>query len=64
VIIDNGSAEDLSMTAVDTLERHESGYTALAMHKDAPGRRKHEVMVCHAGRGKALDQLVDIAKHM
>ncbi len=51
-------------TAVITIEPHGSGtkYTALAMHRDAEGRAKHEAMGFHAGWGKALDQLVEHMK--
>lgn len=51
---------DIVFTAVITLEPDEKGtkYTALAMHKDEAGRKKHEDMGFHDGWGKALDQLV------
>lgn len=39
-------------------------YTAIAIHKDATGRKAHEEMGFHEGWGKALDQLVDVAKSM
>ena len=46
------------------LEAHAKGtkYTAIAIHKDEEGRRKHEEMGFHEGWGKALDQLVAAAK--
>ena len=49
-----------SFTAVVSLEPHVNGtkYTALAMHRDEEGRKKHEEMGFHEGWGKALDQLV------
>ena len=34
------------------------------MHKDETGRKAHEQMGLHEGWGKALDQLVDVAKKM
>jgi uncharacterized protein YndB with AHSA1/START domain len=48
-------------TATILLEPHGKGtkYTAIAMHSDEEGRRKHEAMGFHEGWGKALDQLVE-----
>lgn len=62
----NPSAEEVKecamimFTAVISLEPHGKGtkYTALAMHREEEGRRKHEAMGFHDGWGKALDQLV------
>ncbi|MGZ5089599.1 MAG: SRPBCC domain-containing protein [Burkholderiales bacterium] len=53
-------------TAVITLEAHGKGtkYTALAIHKDEEGRKKHEEMGFYDGWGTALDQLVAVAKKM
>jgi uncharacterized protein YndB with AHSA1/START domain len=53
-------------TAVITLESLGKGtkYTALAMHGDAEGRKNHEKMGFHDGWGKALDQLVALARTM
>lgn len=58
--------DDLPFTAIISLETHGSGtkYTALAMHKDEAGRKAHEAMGFHDGWGKALDQLVALAKKM
>ena len=55
-----------SFTAVIALEPQGSGtkYTALAMHRDEEGRKRHEEMGFHEGWGKALDQLVACAKSM
>jgi uncharacterized protein YndB with AHSA1/START domain len=39
-----------------------SKYTAIAIHKDEETRKKHEEMGFHEGWGKALDQLVALAK--
>ena len=52
------------MTAVLMLESHGTGtkYTAMAIHKDAETRAKHEEMGFHDGWGTALDQLVAHAK--
>jgi uncharacterized protein YndB with AHSA1/START domain len=36
-------------------------YTAIALHRDPDGRRRHEEMGFHEGWGKALDQLVESA---
>jgi uncharacterized protein YndB with AHSA1/START domain len=54
------------LTAVIALEPDDQGaeYTAIAIHKDEEGRRKHEEMGFHEGWGKALDQLVAFAKKM
>ncbi|MEA3155513.1 MAG: hypothetical protein QOK44_3102 [Betaproteobacteria bacterium] len=54
------------LTAVIALEPHAKGtkYTAIAIHKDEEGRRKHEEMGFHEGWGKALDQLVAVAKKL
>lgn len=53
-------------TAIITLEPHGSGtkYVARVMHADADGRRQHEEMGFLIGWGKALDQLVALAKTM
>lgn len=53
-------------TAIVTLEPHGKGtrYTAIAMHRDQAARKKHEEMGFHDGWGKALDQLVALAKQM
>ena len=53
-------------TAVITLEPHGTGtkYTALALHRDEAGRKKHEDMGFHAGWSQCLDQLVAVAKNM
>jgi len=55
-----GDCRELIFTAVIALEPHGNGtkYTALVMHADAEGRKKHEEMGFHDGWGKALDQLV------
>ncbi len=51
-------------TAVIALEPHVEGtrYTATGIHTDAESRKKHADMGFHAGWGKALDQLVALAK--
>jgi uncharacterized protein YndB with AHSA1/START domain len=48
------------MTGVLLLERHPKGtkYTAIALHRDAETRKRHEEMGFAEGWGKALDQLV------
>ena len=52
------------MTAIITLEAHGSGtkYTAIALHGDEAGRKKHEEMGFHEGWGTCLDQLVAYIK--
>lgn len=53
-------------TAVIVLEPSGAGtrYTATVMHSTADGRQKHETMGFEPGWGKALDQLVALAKTM
>jgi uncharacterized protein YndB with AHSA1/START domain len=60
-----GGAE-LQFTAVITLESHGNGtkYTALAMHKDEEGCKKHAEMGFHEGWGKCFDQLLTLVKKM
>jgi uncharacterized protein YndB with AHSA1/START domain len=60
------SPDSLSFTAIIALEPQGSGtkYTALAMHRDEGGRKRHEEMGFHDGWGKALDQLVAHTKKM
>ena len=57
-------AEDLSFTAIISLEPSASGtrYTAVAMHSDAAAASRHAEMGFHEGWGAALDQLVAVAK--
>jgi uncharacterized protein YndB with AHSA1/START domain len=52
------------MTAVIDIEPQGKGtrYTATAIHRDEAARKKHEEMGFHEGWGKALDQLVALAK--
>ena len=51
-------------TVILTLEPRGNGtlYTALAMHRDEEGRKKHEEMGFHQGWGQVLDQLVAYIK--
>jgi uncharacterized protein YndB with AHSA1/START domain len=54
-------------TAVITMEPHGSGgtrYVAMAIHRDEAARKAHEKMGFHDGWGKALDQLVELARTM
>jgi uncharacterized protein YndB with AHSA1/START domain len=53
-------------TAVILLEPRGTGtkYTAIAIHADEEGAKKHAGMGFHDGWGKALDQLVALAKKM
>jgi uncharacterized protein YndB with AHSA1/START domain len=59
-------SENPFFTAIVTMEPHGKGtrYTAIAIHRDEAGRRKHEEMGFHDGWGKALDQLVAHVKAM
>ncbi len=50
----------LSLESVGAATR----YTAIAIHRDTETRDKHEKMGFHDGWGKALDQLVAMAKTM
>ncbi|MBE7462629.1 MAG: SRPBCC family protein [Planctomycetes bacterium] len=54
------------MTAIVTLEAHGKGtrYVATALHRDEAAREQHEKMGFHDGWGKALDQLVALAKKL
>jgi uncharacterized protein YndB with AHSA1/START domain len=57
---------DLPFTAVLLFEPQGKGtkYTAVAIHADEEGRKKHEEMGFHQGWGKALDQLVALVKKL
>lgn len=59
-----GAATDVPFTAVVLMEPQASGtrYTAIAMHRDAVDRGKHEAMGFADGWGKALDQLVTLMR--
>jgi uncharacterized protein YndB with AHSA1/START domain len=60
------ATDGLLFSAVILLEPHGSGtkYTAIAIHGDEQGAKKHAGMGFHDGWGKALDQLVTLAKKM
>jgi uncharacterized protein YndB with AHSA1/START domain len=62
----SGLAGIPSFTAVIALQPQGKGtrYSALAMHGDEAGCKKHAEMGFHDGWGKALDQLVAHAKKM
>jgi uncharacterized protein YndB with AHSA1/START domain len=57
-------ADDLIFTATILLKKQGKGtrYTAIAMHRNEPDVKKHADMGFHEGWGKALDQLVALAK--
>ena len=59
-----GSCGDFGMTAKILMEPHEKGtkYTAIALHYDKESSQKHATMGFQEGWGKALDQLVALAK--
>jgi uncharacterized protein YndB with AHSA1/START domain len=63
---DDAPCQQIKFTAIIALEPQGSGtkYTALAMHRDEDGRKRHEEMGFHDGWGKALDQLVAYTKKM
>jgi uncharacterized protein YndB with AHSA1/START domain len=58
------SCEAFAMTAFITLEARADGtnYNARVIHGDAASRKKHQDMGFHDGWGKALDQLVALAR--
>jgi uncharacterized protein YndB with AHSA1/START domain len=60
------SADDLVFTAVITMKKQGKGtkYSALAIHRNEDDAQKHAKMGFHDGWGKALDQLVALAKKM
>jgi len=60
------TADDLIFTAVISLKKHGKGtkYTALAIHKNPGDMENHAKMGFQDGWGKALDQLVALAKKM
>ena len=62
----NPSFVNIPFTAIIALETLGTGtkYTAMAMHRDEEGRSKHEAMGFEQGWGKALEQLVAVAKNM
>lgn len=57
------SGADLPLTAIIMIEPHGKGskYTAIVMHQDAEGRKRHEEMGFHEGWGTCFDQLVALA---
>jgi uncharacterized protein YndB with AHSA1/START domain len=59
-------SENPFLTAIISLESlgNATRYTAVAIHRDEGGRKRHEKMGFHEGWGKALDQLVAHAKEM
>lgn len=58
------SDEDLPFTAIITMEPQAGGtrYVAIAKHRDEAGKARHDAMGFHDGWGKALEQLVEVAK--
>lgn len=63
---DTDDCNDLLFTAIISLEPHGKGtkYVAIAMHQDPSAVKRHAEMGFHEGWGKALDQLVDLARAM
>ncbi|HET6343113.1 MAG TPA: SRPBCC family protein [Gemmatimonadota bacterium] len=62
----SGTDEPFPFTAAIVLEPAGKGtkYTAIAIHKDRDGRKEHEEMGFYEGWGKALDQLVEMARSL
>ncbi len=56
--------EELPFTAFVLMEPHGNGtkYTAIAVHRDPDGAKRHAEMGFHDGWGKAFDQLVALVK--
>ena len=65
-VVDVADCGVIIFTAAISLEPHGNGtrYTALAMHRDEEGCKKHQEMGFHDGWGKALDQLVAYMEKM
>lgn len=59
-----GQPEELLFTAYILIEPQgeRTKYTAIAMHPDEAGAKRHEEMGFHDGWGTALDQLVEYMK--
>jgi uncharacterized protein YndB with AHSA1/START domain len=57
------ACDEFAFTAVISLAPHANGtrYTALVIHGDEEGCKRHNDMGFHEGWGKALDQLVALA---
>lgn len=57
-------AQNPFFTAVLTLAPEGSGtrYTAIAIHRDPDGRKKHEAMGFHQGWGTVVDQMAEYIK--
>jgi len=57
-------SENPFFTAILTMEPQGSGtrYTAVAVHRDEAGRKKHEEMGFHEGWGTVAGQMVDYIK--
>ena len=58
-------APEAFFTAIVTLESDGEGgtkYTAIALHRDEAGRKKHEAMGFHDGWGQCFEQLVEHIK--
>ena len=64
--VPQNAAGMLLLSAVILLEPHGAGtkYTAIAIHGDEEGAKKHANMGFHDHWGKGLDQLVTLAKKM
>ena len=64
-VLGSGPA-DFPFTAVVSFKKQGKGtrYTALAIHRDEEATKKHAEMGFHEGWGKALEQLVALAKRM
>ena len=62
----DGSCAEFAFTAVISFEPHAKGtkYCALVIHGDEESRTKHDAMGFQDGWGKALEQMVALAKTM
>ena len=61
-----GNCDELYFTAIVLFEAlgNRTKYTAIAMHGDEAGSKKHEEMGFYQGWGSALDQLVALVRTM
>jgi uncharacterized protein YndB with AHSA1/START domain len=58
---------DLPFTAVVTIEPNGKGgtlYTAIAIHQNEDGKKRHEQMGFHEGWGAAFEQMMELSKKM
>lgn len=65
-LVSDTPCDSFPFTAVIMLDHHEMGarYTAIVLHRDEEGCKKHREMGFHEGWGKALEQLVEYMKSL